>query len=368
MPPRPAVGDQMARVGLASTVLVLFAAALAACESSPVTPAPEPITGLAQGVWTWVPFPDTACQDGSPTGLAVSQGSGPDLVLFLNGGGACWDFLTCEVLSLATRGPFGEAQFETLRAGVLPGSILDRELPGNPLADATLVFVPYCTGDVHVGDRVTTYTGDGGPATWKHVGRANLDAFLARIAVTWPAPRRLVVSGSSAGGFGALLEYDAIRSRWPAVSGFLLDDSGPPVGEGSISPSLVSAWREAWGAGSLLDPLCEGACRSGFGAALSAVAERWPDDRLAVIASLRDAVVSGYFEVREVDLEADLRAMASGIVAPLPNARAFLVPGERHALLTSPADYAQGVTLLGWISAGLDGDPAWATELPPEGP
>jgi hypothetical protein len=350
------------------TLAALLAATFTACGSGRDEPTPaEPIAGLEPGNWTWVPFPDTACQDGSPTGLAVSAGTGPDLVLFLNGGGACWDFLTCEVLALATRGPFGEAEFEALRAGVLPGSILDRTLPGNPFADATLVFVPYCTGDVHAGDRVATYTGTGGPATYLHVGRPNLQAFLRRLAVTWPAPRRLVVSGASAGGFGALLEYDAVRRRWPAAQGFLVDDSGPPLGEGAISPALLAAWREAWGIDPLLEPLCGPACETAFGPALGAVAARWPEDRLAILSSLRDSVIAGYFQLPAAAFEGHLRAMARDLVAPLPNARVFLVPGEQHTMLGAPPNFTQGVPLLDWLSAQVGGG-AWDSQLPPEAP
>src|SRR5688572_23719998 len=47
-------------------------------EASPTTP----ITATADQ-WTWVPFPDTACGNGAPTGLAVSLRPGSRrLVIF----------------------------------------------------------------------------------------------------------------------------------------------------------------------------------------------------------------------------------------------------------------------------------------------
>ncbi|MBL1135963.1 MAG: hypothetical protein HND46_11645 [Chloroflexi bacterium] len=39
----------------------------------------------------------------------------------------------------------------------LPGGIFDLENPENPFADYNMVFVPYCTGDVHIGNREATY-------------------------------------------------------------------------------------------------------------------------------------------------------------------------------------------------------------------
>jgi hypothetical protein len=141
-----------------------------------VPPRGEPIS-RAEGAamagaegWTWIPFPDARCTDAlasgfgsSATGLAVSWGpeGSRDLVLFLQGGGACWDFFTCGgapelVPRTAVAGPFGPGEFEDVY-DAYPGSWLRRENLPPSLRDASLVFVPYCTGDVHGGDTTTTY-------------------------------------------------------------------------------------------------------------------------------------------------------------------------------------------------------------------
>ncbi len=337
-------------------------------ESPPAGTAPataaEPITGLQPGAWTWVDFPESACSDGSPTGIGVNAGTGPDLVLVLNGGGACWDWLTCYVLGTAAGGPFGRPQLEILEARALAGSILDRALPGNPFADATLVFVPYCTGDVHGGDRVTTYTGGGGQRTYHHVGHSNLVTFLRRVAATWPTPRRLVVSGSSAGGFGAVLNYDTIRSAFPASVGFLVDDSGPPLEPGAVSQTELDAWFSSWGLGDVLDPLCGGACRSGLSPGLSALARKYPRDRMALLSSLQDQVISNYFLLDGARFESELRRTAADVLAPLPNVRFFFVAGSSHTMLGDPAAFTQGVPLLTWLAQQVGGDAAWTSQQP----
>ena len=168
-----------------STLLRLAALALAAAVagcggSKHSTP---PLT------WTWVPVSGAVCSDGSPTGIAIEASPTPDadVVVFLMGGGACWDAFTCFpqtfVPSLpnrfATPGPFGEAEMTALRAQLLPGSILDRTVASNPYKDFTFVFVPYCTGDVHSGDRVGhagSFPFVGAPRDWHFKGRANLAA------------------------------------------------------------------------------------------------------------------------------------------------------------------------------------------------
>jgi len=347
-------------------LLALLAAGqlLAACGdgagAGPGGP-PRPITGLATGTWTWVDFPDSACQDGTPTGIGVSRGTSEDLVLYLNGGGACWDALTCLFLQTATTGPFGRAQFEALEAE-LPGSILDRDLGGNPFREATLVYVPYCTGDVHAGDRVASY--GSAPVAWHHVGRANVAAYLRRLAATFPAPRRLVVSGSSAGGFGALVNYDAARRAWPAAEALLLDDSGPPLLAADTSPALLPAWRAAWGTDAFLDPLCGEPCRSGFAPLLSVLAGRYPADRLALLSSTQDGVISWYFGLDGASFQAAQDRMLAEVLAPLPRARSFVVPGTGHTMLGGPAGFTQGVPLLEWLSQAWSGDAAWASQHP----
>jgi hypothetical protein len=326
----------------------------------------EPVAGLQPGVWTWVDFPDSACDDGSPTGIGVNLGSGPDLVVFLNGGGACWSYFTCFVLNSASHGPFGKAQFTQLGSGQLQGSVLDRALSDNPYQDASLVFVPYCTGDVHGGDNVLAYDdGLGHQRTYHHVGHANLVAFLRRIAATWPSPRKLVVSGSSAGGFGSLINYDTFRHYWPGGAACLVDDSGPPLERGAISQTLLlDPWFASWRLDRLLDPLCGQACHSDLSAGLAAVAKKYPNDRLALLSSLRDQTISGYFSLSGAEFEQDLLKMSADVMAPTPNARWFFVPGSSHTMLGNPAAFAQGVHLLTWLAQQLNDDPGWASRPP----
>ena len=357
--PYAAPGPVFALIALAA-----FIGAGCSGSSAPSsTPPPQPIAGLTAGAWNWVDFPDSACQDGTPTGIGVSPGTSGDLVLYLEGGGACWDALTCLTFHTALTGPFGRAQFEAIAAAV-PGTILDRTLAGNPFAAATLVFVPYCTGDVHAGDRVATYGSGSGAVTWRHVGRANLAAYLRRLAVTVPAPPRVAVTGSSAGGFGALANHDAVRAAWPAAAALLLDDSGPPLLAADTSPTLFSAWRDAWGLDLLLDPLCGEPCHAGLAPLLGAVAARHPQDRLALLSSERDATISFFYGLDGAAFQAAQERMLAGALAPLPNARSFLVAGATHTMLGNPGGFTQGEPLLGWIGQAWSGDAGWSTQHP----
>ncbi|HYG66030.1 MAG TPA: hypothetical protein VD838_00175, partial [Anaeromyxobacteraceae bacterium] len=63
---------------------------------------------LPRGEWTFVAVEGAACADGTPTGVAVNPGPRDDVLVFLDGGGACLDYLTCFELQTASNGPFGE--------------------------------------------------------------------------------------------------------------------------------------------------------------------------------------------------------------------------------------------------------------------
>ena len=61
----------------------------------------QPIVAPAN-TWTYVPFGDAYCGNNSTTGIGVNLSStGNRVLIFLNGGGACWDAQTCMTLQTA---------------------------------------------------------------------------------------------------------------------------------------------------------------------------------------------------------------------------------------------------------------------------
>jgi hypothetical protein len=369
-------------------ILWLLAAALstAACSpnTSPVTkkaypgdpPLGAPIgAGEApEGVWSWIPFPDSVCADGSTTGLGVNPGTGPDLVVFLDGGGACWDYVTCAV-GAAVDDDYGPDKFDAEVSGYFPGSFTDRAALPPTLADATLVFVPYCTGDVHGGGHVATYRALGGLDTvrWSHLGHGNVLAFLERLGATWPSPRKLVVAGSSAGGFGAVASYEAFKWYWPDAEGFLVDDSGPPLVEDDIPAWLRDGWYNAWQLGVSLDPFCA-ECRTDLSAAVTELARRNRGDRFALVSHAQDATMGLLLGGKTGgQLEEALRRAEQTVFAPTSNARVFLDAGSDHMLLTAlqagtsgylASHETAGVRLDTWLEWMVTGSPAWTTVMP----
>lgn len=320
--------------------------------------------------WRWIPFDDAHCNDAaaaggsSATGLAINWGptTSTDVVVFLQGGGACWDYATC-YFGTATTGPFGPSQFATFYA-TYPNSWAVRSNLPAALADATIVFVPYCTGDVHGGNAVTTYTLQGFPSvTWHHVGHANLMAFLKRLGPTFPSPGRLLVSGSSAGGFGALLDYPAFRWYWPNAKGYLLDDSGPPLIGNAVPAGTRAAMYANWNLGVALDYVCPG-CRNDLSQGMVVVEQRWPNDRIGLVSHLQDLTIREFFgtltlsppyvtPMPATDFQTQLALLRTSVMDGKTNARAFYTSSPTataHPALDNPAAVTSpGTGLTAWV-------------------
>ena len=100
------------------------------------------------------PGGETICAKGTPYHFYARRGSPEKLLVFFEGGGACWTGDDCDR---------GQPNYHPEL--VSPGPAVDPALRGvldlahrdNPFGDRSAVFVPYCSGDVHLGDRTTTY-------------------------------------------------------------------------------------------------------------------------------------------------------------------------------------------------------------------
>ena len=350
---------------LAPLALLLAASACGGGEA--------PLPALA---WTWTPIEGAVCGDGSPTGVGIERGPGasPDVLVFLDGGGACWEALTCFELKTAKPGPFGAPELEARIRDARAGSVLDRAAPGNPYKDFTFVFVPYCTGDVHAGDRTQDYLG--APRRWYHKGRVNLARAFERLPAALAPPRKVVVAGASAGGFGSLVAFDLAKAAWPGARAYLVDDSGPPLA--NVPRATRLAWDAAWDLGGALEPVCGAACATSLAPIIPALAARHPSDRFALLSSTRDDVIRGFFAdpfalavMPEATFEAGLRELAAAIEDDTPDAppgetHAFLVTGRTHPMLDRPGSFAsEGVPLFEWLRRQVEDDPGWARAVPP---
>ncbi len=271
------------------------------------------------GAWSWVEFDDTRCANGTPTGLGINTREGAsDVVISLMGGGACWDAGSCFFVKSAWNIDFGygNAQFSGERFRSIP--LFDRAV--SPFADASFVYLPYCTGDLHVGTTTQTYV-QGRPTS--HVGAQNLDAFLKRLAPTFANARRIFVIGTSAGGFGAQMNAWRFKAAFPTAEVHVLADSAAMV---MPAGTRWSEWFAAWKPE--LPPGCSG-CSETTTAWIDSARRDLKGGRLALVTSTEDGLLSTFTGRSGAEFHAGVDELVNHFAAP----DTLVVPGARHVFL-----------------------------------
>ncbi len=312
--------------------------------------------------WTWVDVPGMVCGNGSPTGFAINPSERSSrLVLLVEGGGACWEAAACygiliEPTAVHLDG-FDARTFASVRAAHLDGHwLLQRDDPASPFADATWVFVPYCTGDFHAGTQTTVYEALGQQRTMHHVGARSLDALLARLAPR--APDEVHAIGISAGGYGVQLAWDRLAAAFPGATTHILADGAQLV---RVESARWGALRQRWAP---RFPAGCADCASG----LDEVAEHWRagpppgGGRQALTASLQDQTIALFFGLDPAGLRAASLAIAGGMTG---TGAAFMIDDASHTMLAAPGTRTSaGVELRAWVEAWVDGGAAFVTVGP----
>ena len=228
----------MLRTRLAGGLAALLLA-LPACDSSE-TGADGPLAEayINAGQWTFIDVEGSQCRDGSATGIGVRiQEDSDDLVIYLEGGGACFNGATCAT----NPDSFSEGDFASTVAARGNAGLFSTTNAANPVADWNMVYVPYCTGDVHAGSfpNNTLLQAQGVAGAQQFVGHLNVERALDLLAEGLDSPDRVLLTGSSAGGLGALFNFDATAETFTDSDLFLVDDSGPVFFEDNVySPDL----------------------------------------------------------------------------------------------------------------------------------
>lgn len=351
------------------------------------------------GIWTWVTVPGTRCgQNPAATGMVVNlaPGAPEGLLVFLNGGGACWDQLTCESGLLAGYiDGFGTEHWAEIQdAADAAGNFgyFDRRFPVNPFRDHDMIFLPYCTGDMHAGNTVVTYE-DG--REMHHVGYGNYGIFLGIVAGAFPDPGHVILAGGSAGGFGSIWNFDRTQAAFEPVPVHLYSGSGIPFGPDVMTEQLMDLWSGAWRSWENVPAACGAPCRDArFDTVFRYNLDAYPQRRFALDSSVADTVVRMILSfgsapllpplIPEETFTEGLARVAQGIRED-DNARVFYVdgafervgwmdwvnyrtwhvfwktrPGNPHVQVSGVPD----ADLAGWLGDFLRGGPGWVNTVP----
>ena len=291
--------------------------------------------------WTFTEEGRTGCMRGAPFQMATRDMGAQDLVIFLQGGGACWSDFCLAV----TEAP----------PGVPKVDILHPDLDDNPVASWNVVYVPYCDGSMFTGDQDHDEDGDGTPDRF-HRGLANLTAALDVAKAQFPNPNRILFSGSSGGGFGAMLNTPLVRHYYPNAKLFVVTDGAVGVARGAADPGFVARLMEEFDADNLLPPDCSDCIDDGHVTRLiDWYIARDPEVRFGVFSSWYDLIIGDIFlGIPPEDLRDAIATESERTHQAFPDQyRRFIVDGRAHT------------ALLGNVS-GIIGTNLGAVELPPD--
>jgi hypothetical protein len=323
---------------------------------------------------------DPSCARGTPWVYFVKRGSNNKLLIYYQGGGACWDYLTCALLPVYKSSAGPNDNPANVRAG-----LANLANPANPFREWNFVFVPYCTGDVHWGDAAVNYLdplGSDSSVDIRHKGRVN-----AAVAEKWARehfvdPEEVFVTGSSAGAYGAILNSIYLQENvYPSSPFTVLGDAGNGVITQDFLMNNIAKWGVEKTFPSWIPELAKPLTELDPGQLWSAPARYYPAARFATYSTAYDGGTggqTGFYQVMRnplntvawlqwwqssCDWHDIMRQQNLAAAAAAPNFRYYIGTGSRHTVWGSDKVYTDttgGVPLLvDWVTAMRDGTTDW---------
>jgi Pectinacetylesterase len=346
-----------------------LAAAVAACggdgddggpaaTATTTAPAPTPSTTNAAGDQRWervVPGGDCQCSDGSRFSFWVRKANPKKVVFYLQGGGACFSAKTCAPGSDLYKTDISSGDGPTAQGGMF-----DLADTRNPFADYSIVYVPYCTGDVHIGNAATKYAPG---LTVRHKGYVNGTAALDRLAASFPDATDVAVMGESAGSVAAPLYAGLVSDRLDRARITVLSDGSGSYPDVPRLNDIIAAW----GAGNALPDWARNAHRS---------ARQWSFPGFFIQSGRHDPKIvfarydHAYDEVQEfwyplagIPARAVLSLMDANetqIERAGVNLLSYTAPGSGHTVLSDEPFYTQqvnGERFVDWVTRLIERKP-----------
>lgn len=299
--------------------------------------------------------PDCQCSDGSPYFFWTHRGTSDRLVVFLEGGGACFSADTC--------GPTNPSYNRTLEGNDLSGpnssGIFDLANTKNPFRHDSFVFIPYCTGDLHMGDAIHDY---GGGVVIHHNGAVNAGTAMTTASALFEGAKEVVVSGSSAGSAPTPLYAGVAQDLFPdAKVTAIADASGAYPG----TEAITTATSALWGTDNVHPKWKETASLPATAWTLpglfSIAAAHAPKVTMANINTAYDDVQQRFVTLAgfpDTGLPAMIDANNAAAEAGGAKLHSWVGPGTLHTILGRPELYSVdvgGTKLIDWITELVGG-------------
>jgi hypothetical protein len=317
----------------------------------------KPLSSLSKG-WNRIPGREgTGCAHDSTFTFKVRPGLPDKVMIFLNGGGACWRAAECDPKARPTYTMTSDsANDASIRQG-----IFDVANEANPVRDYTMIYIPYCTGDVHLGTRTVDYEKSGKYFAVRHQGAVNLEAVLDWVYSNIKNPRLVFVTGVSAGAIPSPVVAAKVARRYPRARVVQLGDAA-----GGYEAPAVPALLAGWGAQDYLqrDPAYRNldSTEFTFERLYLAASRSAPRVHFAQFNSAEDATQVYFLSLLGIK-NPSLPKFLGTDLAQVSNGtnwfHSYTAPGKTHTILRSNAMYTtkvDGVLFNDWLTQLLDGE------------
>ncbi len=329
-------------------------------SSTTTTTTTEPAT---TGEWVVHDADGCVCADGSDYQYLTWAGDPDKVVIFLQGGGACFTAETCEIGSPAQS--FSHdivADLEAARSGGFRRGLFDFDNPENPVGDWSVIYLPYCTGDVFLGTRAHTYSDE---VTISHTGNLNARKGVEHLLANHPGATHVFVTGSSAGAVPAPLVAGLVAEQYPDADVAALGDGAGGYG---ANPVVMGFLNAQWGiADGIPDwSVADGIDVTTLGAPDNYIlaVNQFDNLRVARFDDAYDSVQAGFASlfslsgggtVLDVVLESEAYIEQAGIDLPV-----FIAAGNDHTTMLAEDFYELeegGVRWVDWLTDFITGEP-----------
>jgi hypothetical protein len=331
------------------------AAATTAASPTAIAGAPD----LPPG-WTKIePGGETICSQGTAFAYFVHPGTVNRLVVYFQGGGACWNAVTCSNPAI-----FDSTVEESDNPEQWGKGLADLSNPDNPFKDWFLVFIPYCTADIHWGNNTKTYTADGKEIVIHHNGAVNVRAVFDWIQDNFEKPEKIFVSGCSAGSYGSIMGAAHIAQLYPDVPLYQLGDAGAGVTTDDFFQNSFPNWGAAQNIPDWIPALQVPWTELTMAEIYVAAADYYPNDRWSQYNAAHDQIQTFFYAAMggtAADWGDLMLASIQEIQANAANFHSYTAPGEIHCITGDDIFYTRevnGVKFSDWVDA-LVNDKAW---------
>lgn len=311
----------------------------------------------------------------------TKKGSSKNVAVYFEGGGACWNDATCSFPfdnRLPADSPIPQFFVPAIEPGSTPpgySGIFDAKNPANPVRDWSIVYIPYCTGDLHAGSTTQTYYNANPynpslPPSFKieHRGFDNFMVVLDWMTKNIEKPKKVLVTGSSAGGYGATANFPWIENSFRNAHTYVIADAS----QGVTVPTFDTVGRTSWNL--QLAPWVFGNNPSSIAGPdlLRVAAKALPRVKTAQFTTAYDGTQIGFYAAMTyfygergvcaaasadpssvvVDWHNKMVTTLQSYAADVGNYRYYLADGSYHTLLRSPTFFTEssaGVNFSEWV-------------------